>query len=217
MDLRIVTLDHPRSLASREPPRTKWEFDLRSFVLGALAVAIILGLLGGLTIPALAHDNPARASEHQQVTGKLDPPVIARVALLSPIETTPIDQVAEPVWAVPLTDEELATLLEACEGNHIAPEIAPGLIQVESSFDPDAVNPKSGCYGYCQLSPCYFPSGLSPVDNIRTGIEYLAYQLERYDGDMVAALTAYNAGYDTGSRTYADKVVAASSTFSEGR
>lgn len=218
MDLRIVTIDNPQSLAKRESPKnTKHELDLHSFCLGALTVAIVLGILGGLAIRALAHDDPARASEPQQVTGKLDAPVIATVALLTPIETAPPKQVNteanQLTWDTHLTNEELATLLEACDAGHIAPEIALGLIQVESSFDADAINPKSGCYGYLQLHPSYFPTDLSPADNIRTGIEYLAEQLERYDVDLEAALTAYNAGHDTGDRTYAAKVMEAAATF----
>lgn len=210
MDLRIVTLDHPQSLAKREPPKTKRELDLYSFFLGALTTSIVLGLLGGLAIRVLVHDDPAQASEPQQMTSTLDTPVIARVALLAPTETAPTEQAT---WDVSLTDEELDALLETCDAEHIAPEIALGLIQVESNFRADAMNPRSGCYGYCQLNPRYFPADLSPVDNIRAGIEYLAYQLERYDGDLGAALTAYNAGYDTGDRTYAEQVIAAAATF----
>ena len=83
---------------------------------------------------------------------------------------------------------------------------------MESSFRADALNKRSGCYVYCQLNPKYFPADLSPVDNIRTGIECLAYQLERYD-NLEAALTAYNAGHDTGSRTYANMVLEAAAAF----
>lgn len=116
------------------------------------------------------------------------------------------------IWDTPLTASELEALLETCTAGHIDPSIGLGLIQTESDFDPDAVNPVSGCYGYCQLNPKYFPVGLTPEENIRTGIEYLAQQLDRYD-NLGAALTAYNAGHDTGDRTYAEQVIAASVTF----
>ena len=111
-------------------------------------------------------------------------------------------------WDVPLTDAELSALLDACEAGHIDPALALALIQVESSFDPEAINPVSGCYGYCQLNPKYFPAGLTPEENITAGIGYLAEQLDRY-GDLEAALTAYNAGHDTGDRTYAQLVLGA--------
>lgn len=107
----------------------------------------------------------------------------------------------------PLTDSEWATLLEVCEARSIDVSLALGLIWVESRFDPNAVS-KSGCYGYCQINPRWHPDGLSPEENIRYGLNYLADQCERYDS-VEAGLTAYNAGRDTGNRRYANAVLAA--------
>lgn len=121
----------------------------------------------------------------------------------------------ETGWDTPLSENEMAALLEVCEQCRIAPALALGLIEVESSFRADVVNPAYGCYGYCQLNPHYFPNGLSPEDNIRVGIGYLGYQLERY-GELEAALTAYNAGHDTGNRVYAQKVLAAMERWEKG-
>lgn len=213
MDLRIVTLEKPRSLAVHEP-KVKRGLDLYSFIAGALTVAIVLGLLGGFAIRAIANE-VTPPHEPQQMDSKLEIPTIATVSLLDTVRIAKPEQITPtaPAYDVPLTTEELTVLLETCEAGNINPETGLGLIQYESSFDPYALNERSGCYGYCQLNPRYFPSGLSPVENIRAGIEYLAYQLERYDGDLEAALTAYNAGYDTGDRTYAEQVIAASATF----
>lgn len=168
-------------------------------------------VLVGFAIRAIANE-PAQPPEPKQMTSKLETHVIATVSLLDTVEISQPEQVSRQ-WDVPLTGEEMTALLETCEAGHIDPTIGLGLIQVESNFRADALNPRSGCYGYCQLNPRYFPTDLSPADNIRTGIEFLAYQLERYDGDLEAALTAYNAGYDTGDRTYAEQVIAASATF----
>lgn len=203
---RVVTLKNPQSLSVHEP-KAKRRLDLYSFFVGALTVAVVLGLLGGFAIRAIANEMP-QPPEPQQMASKLEIPSATVLSLLETVEIGPPEQEMH-AWDVPLTDEELATLLEACEAGHICPSIGLGLIQVESSFRADALNERSGCYGYCQLNPRYFPSGLSPVENIRAGIEYLAYQLERYDGDLEAALTAYNAGYDTGDRTYAYMVLTA--------
>ena len=209
---RVVTLHNPKTLVEITEAKAKREFDLHSFFMGAITVAIVLGLLGGFAIRAIANEVTPPPAEPQKMDGKLE---IPSATVLSLLETVEIGQPEQEMhaWDVPLTDEELATLLEACEAGHICPSIGLGLIQVESSFRADALNERSGCYGYCQLNPQYFHTGLSPVDNIRTGIEYLAYQLERYDGDLEAALTAYNAGYDTGDRTYATKVLEAAVTF----
>lgn len=203
MDLIIRTLNNPRSLRLNED-RKERSLDVRSFTTGALTSAVVLGLLGGFTIRSLKNEPTSDPS-------KLDIPATAVVSILDAAEAAQPQQVKQ-TWDIPLTGEELAVLLETCEAGCIDPTIALGLIQVESSFDPDALNAKSGCYGYCQLNPLYFPAELSPVENIRTGIEYLAYQLERYD-DLEAALTAYNAGHDTGSRTYATSVLEAAACF----
>ena len=85
--------------------------------------------------------------------------------------------------------------------------LALGLIYTESRFDAYAVS-ASGCYGYCQLNPRYFPAGLCPADNIRHGIGWLGELIVEY-GDVGAALTAYNAGHDTGDRWYAELVLGA--------
>jgi len=109
---------------------------------------------------------------------------------------------------VPLSYELQDYLHMACEKAGIAYSVGLGLIDVESNFQTDVVSPH-GSYGLCQLNPRYFPRGLAPAENITTGIGYLAECMERYDGDLGAALTAYNAGYDTGDRRYANTVLQA--------
>lgn len=121
-------------------------------------------------------------------------------------EPAPVD--VDGVYDVPLTDAEMTALLDKCEEHGIDVSVALGLIQVESSFDRDAVNSDSGCYGYCQLNPKYFPSDLSGEENIKNGLDCLAGKIKQY-GSLEAALTAYNAGHDTGDRQYAGRVLAA--------
>ena len=115
---------------------------------------------------------------------------------------------------VPLDYTLQDILYTACDANGIPHEVGIALIDVESEFNPAAVSP-NGCYGLCQLNPKYFPTGLSDGDNIRTGIAYLGEQLERYDGVLEAAVTAYNAGHDTGKRFYASQVLAAAEWWKE--
>ena len=94
----------------------------------------------------------------------------------------------------------------ACEANNVPYHVSLGLIWVESRFHPDADNGTS--YGLCQLNRDYFPDKLTPAENIWAGMEYLGSLIDRY-GDLGAALTAYNAGSDTGDRTYASAVLEA--------
>ena len=120
---------------------------------------------------------------------------------------------AEPINPTPLSDELYIALLDACGESGVEVPLALGVIEVESGFDVDAVSP-AGCYGLMQLNPEYFPSGLTAGENIRTGTEYLGSLLDRY-GDTGAALTAYNAGHDTGDREYAEKVIGAAERWEE--
>lgn len=110
---------------------------------------------------------------------------------------------------VPLSYELQDALHTACERHGVDYTTVLGLIQVESGFDEAAVNPATECYGLCQLSPRYFPGDLTPAENIEAGVAYLGEQLERYGGDIGAALRAYNRGYDDGDRAYANAVLSA--------
>lgn len=130
------------------------------------------------------------------------------VAALEPVLELPGEEEARP-GDIPLTEEEWLALTGSCWAGGIPLEIGLGLIWVESRFDRAAVNRESGCYGYCQLNPRYFPADLSPEENIRAGMGYLGALLEKYEGDLEAALTAYHDGHDTGRRDYARAVLGA--------
>ena len=108
---------------------------------------------------------------------------------------------------VPLDYDLQDILYTACDEIGVPRSVGIALIEQESGFDTEAVSP-SGCYGLCQLNPAYFPSALSPAENIKIGINYLGEQLERYDGDLSAALTGYRHGHDNGTRGYANEVLA---------
>ena len=105
---------------------------------------------------------------------------------------------------VPMSREHQMALFTICNEVGVDINLAFGLIQLESTFDPYAVS-ETGCYGYCQLSR-YFPSGLSPEDNMRAGIGWLGDLIEQY-GDVEKALTVYHLGSDDGTRTYAGVVL----------
>lgn len=109
----------------------------------------------------------------------------------------------------PLDQDCHEALREACEVSGVPVSLALGLIEVESGFQTDAVS-SEGAYGLCQLNPKYFPPNLTPAENIQAGVAWPGNLLDRY-GTPEAALTCYNAGYETGSRVYADAVLAAAS------
>ena len=86
----------------------------------------------------------------------------------------------------------------------LSPELVLAVIQVESSFNPEARS-SMGARGLMQLMPATAASlarKLSyesfdiddPTFNIEAGTYYLAYLLQRFHGDLRLALAGYNNG-----------------------
>jgi hypothetical protein len=113
-------------------------------------------------------------------------------------------------------------LQAAAEKYGIDAGVLSGIARVESGYDPNAVNAKSGARGIMQLNPKFFPNaGKSPYADIDTAARHFAGLLEGFEGSeqerYISALRAYNAGetnYRTNknlgpeNRAYAGKVLA---------
>jgi soluble lytic murein transglycosylase-like protein len=78
------------------------------------------------------------------------------------------------------------------------PDIVLAVVQVESNFDSSARSPKNA-QGLMQLIPATADRfGVNdvwdPEQNLRGGMAYLRWLLDRFDGDLSLALAGYNAG-----------------------
>jgi soluble lytic murein transglycosylase-like protein len=80
----------------------------------------------------------------------------------------------------------------------VDPALVKAIIHSESSFNPKAKS-HLGAQGLMQLMPATaewmnVKNPFDPRQNIRGGVKYLSYLLKRFDGDVVRAVAAYNAG-----------------------
>ena len=179
----------------------------------ALAGVILTAALADWAMDAAA----IRAAE-------MDKLQVEVVEIVPPIDCTPLAEAIETrkaelendlFWqTVSLDSECRAALEEACQEHRIPICLVLGVIHEESRFDPEAGNDIS--YGLMGLNKKYYPSDLTTAENIRAGVANLAGQIERYDGDIQAALRAYNKGYDDGDRRYARDVLEASEKWGKG-
>lgn len=169
-------------------------------------------VMTALIVGCLAVPNYVDALMEPKEAVTAQQPTQALVKAVQPAQE-PEETPEPPYNPTPLTDSEYAVLVEACDEHGIDVSLMLGLIQVESNFQPNAVS-KAGCYGYCQINPSWHPADLSPEENIRYGVAFLASQFERY-GNLESGLTAYNAGRDTGDTRYARQVLAAAEEWEE--
>jgi soluble lytic murein transglycosylase len=125
--------------------------------------------------------------------------VALAVLLLRPLFTTAVRDLS-----LPLAHEQ--TIREQANDKRLDPSLIAGVIYAESKFS-DATSPV-GALGLMQLMPDtahfiaqrsggtrFTTEDLSTPDiNIAYGSWYLRYLLDRYEGDEVLALAAYNGG-----------------------
>jgi len=103
-----------------------------------------------------------------------------------------------PASAVTQRPIDSATLLARTAARYsLSPALLEALVWQESRWNNGAVSPK-GAMGLTQLMPATAQAlGVDPRDpvaNLEGGARYLRLMLDRFGGDVVKALAAYNAG-----------------------
>lgn len=183
--------------------------DSRNLILFSARAAFGGGLAGALALAGPAHaDVMEIGSEGAQwiaggpVAQSLLPAPVANEtsqAIVIPdkiaIAVSPV-MLAE-VYAVGVPAAYSATIAEVCTRYDLSPALMEALVWQESRWRHASISPK-GARGLAQLMPAtarYL--GVDPDDphaNLEGGARYLRMQLNRFDGDLVKALAAYNAG-----------------------
>ena len=107
-----------------------------------------------------------------------------------------------------VSDRLARMIYETAVRNEIDPEIAFGLVRTESEFKDHATS-RVGAVGLTQLmvpTARWFKKNATVADlrdsetNLEIGFRYLNELVDRYDGDVELALTAYNRGTGTVDR-----------------
>ncbi len=86
----------------------------------------------------------------------------------------------------------------AARAHGIDEAIVRAIIHAESAFNPNALS-RVGAQGLMQLMPATarrfkVTNAFDAGQNIQGGVEYLAWLLKRFDGDLTLAAAGYNAG-----------------------
>lgn len=80
----------------------------------------------------------------------------------------------------------------------VDPAIVRAIIHAESAYNPNALS-RVGAQGLMQLMPATarrfgVSNSFDAAQNIRGGVQYLAWLLKRFDGNLTLAAAGYNAG-----------------------
>lgn len=122
------------------------------------------------------------------------------------------------------TDRAFAAYIyDACEAFEVNKSITSAIIEAESGWNPQAVNPVTNASGLMQIVPtawnqmvdalidsCDLASKpdsfdpLEPYDNVLVGIYTLDWLTQYYDGDLPSALLAYAWGYNAADKAIAE-------------
>lgn len=169
--------------------------------IAAAATVVIVVAAGVLFVKGLDHpaEQPISGSEYRE---QIAAHAQRNTAVVQKVELP--EQKSVVLYDVPLSKELQIHIIETCEAHHIDPAIVMAMAYRESGFNAEAIGDGGDSYGLLQIQPRWHYSRmeqlgctdlLDPFQNVTVAVDYLAEQLDRYDGDIAKALVAYNQGH----------------------
>lgn len=152
----------------------------------AVGLAVSVGMM--IPTPAALEAKPSQAQEPAAVN-------------VCPEQDT--DSIKSCIYSCALDPDLQAFVVQECRDYGIPPEVVFAMIETESGCNPAAIGDNGNSYGLMQVQARWHYERmisigctdlLDPEQNIIVGVNILVEQLNRYDGDIAAALTAYNQG-----------------------
>lgn len=128
----------------------------------------------------------------------LDPPPTLKKGSIKPLPFGSLTKISSSIPVSKSKQAILGYIKETCQRYGVDEKLIRALIKQESGFNPNAVS-KAGAMGLMQLMPQTARSlgvvdAFNPRENIEGGVKYLKQMLDKYHGNKILALAAYNAG-----------------------